>query len=225
MAKVIQRASDTKTENEFKQEYMGEFITDQDTYFPRSIILNAISDIVEQHQAEKGFRYFLGVDLARYGADESVYTTIAYDNEVLRVTNIQTTAKKPLTDSMGRIQSLHKQFKYEKIFIDETGLGGGSVDFLKEKNLPIAPVTFTARNKEDLYKNLKLKMEQATIKIPDNKRLIEQLANLQYDYTSSGITRIHHPDNGHDDYPDSLALAAFGAREKGFIFSFGDESA
>jgi phage FluMu gp28-like protein len=223
MLNVIERAKNTKTENEFRQEYLGEFVTDEDTYFSRELILNAVSDIIEQHSAEPNYRYFLGVDLARYGADESVYTISSYDGELVKVVHIQSTSKKPLTDSMGRIQELHNNFRFDKIFIDESGLGGGSVDFLKERNLPIEPVTFTLKNKEELYKNLKLLMEKNQLRIPDNKKLIDQLANLQYDYTSTRLMRIHHPDNGHDDYPDSLALACFGARSKNIVIDWGDD--
>jgi len=35
---------------------------------------------------------------------------------------------------------------------------------------------------------------------------------LTYSLTAGGKTKITHPDNGHDDHPDALALAADGYR-------------
>ncbi|CAK0754732.1 hypothetical protein CCP3SC1AL1_2110007 [Gammaproteobacteria bacterium] len=32
---------------------------------------------------------------------------------------------------------------------------------------------------------------------------------MHYEYNSDGLLMIHHEDNGHDDWPDSLALSLF----------------
>jgi hypothetical protein len=41
-------------------------------------------------------------------------------------------------------------------------------------------------------------------------RLARELKKLTYSLTAGGKTKITHPDNGHDDHPDALALAADG---------------
>jgi hypothetical protein len=71
------------------------------------------------------------------------------------------------------------------------------------------------QNKEEMYKSLKLLMEQKKIKYPNHEKLIRQLSDLQYEFTENGHLKLHHPENGHDDYPDSLVLAvAYAIRPK-----------
>jgi len=126
------------------------------------------------------------------------------------------TSKKPMTDVMGRVQVLHDNFDFRNIYIDNNGIGAGSGDFLNEAGLPIELNQFSQKSKHEIYTNLKLLMERSRDKkgiifrIPDHNKLSWQLAEMQYKYSSNGLMKIHHPDkpNAHDDYCDSLALAA-----------------
>jgi len=203
-------------ENEFRQEYLAEFVEDVDTYFPRPLVMSVAGDIEEVKEPREGFLYFLGVDIARYGMDETVFIVLEVDptTSTGQVVEITRTAKKPTTDTMGRIKELHKKWKFRTIYPDETSLGGGVVDVLLEAKLPVKPISFGARaenrkesNKEYMYKSLKWLMENKKIKIPHYHKLINQLVELREDYTASGRLMVKHPERGHDDYPDALALA------------------
>ena len=68
-----------------------------------------------------------------------------------------------------------------------------------------------------MYKNLKLLMEQKKLFIPKHDKLIMQLTDLQYQFTEAGHLKIHHPENGHDDYPDSLALSVINTITRGAV--------
>lgn len=209
------------TELEFNQEYLGEFMEEMDTYFPRELILNCVEEIEEHKEMISHTNYYLGVDCARYGLDSTVYITIAEDSfGMLRVVNMIETSKKPITDIVNRVQALQRVFNYRGIYIDATGLGAGAADMLKEKGVPLRNmpmstnqerkgegIQFTLQNKEKLYKNLKLLMEKGRIFFPNHKKLIHQLSELQVDYTDAGHLKLHHPERGHDDFPDALALA------------------
>jgi len=206
------------TEMEYERMIMGEFVEAMDAWFPRSLVLGCVAE-VETHEAPRSHtEYHLGVDIARYGLDETVYTIIAHNSEGENsVVNIRHTSKLPLTDVTGRIQFLHGIFNFVGIYVDESGLGGGVVDSLQQKGVPITDlnnesggVQFTLQNKEYMYKNLKLLMEQGKIKFPKHDKLIQQLSDLQYEFTESGHVKLKHPDGGHDDFPDSLALACAG---------------
>ena len=61
---------------EYQQMYEGEFVESVDAYFERELIMSCISEIEELNQPDKGklVNYYLGVDCARYGLDETVYT-------------------------------------------------------------------------------------------------------------------------------------------------------
>lgn len=155
-----------------------------------------------------------------FGLDESVFTVIEVTEEGnAEVVHIEGTSKKPLTDTIGRVVELNKIFNFKKVYADETGLGAGAIDMLKEKGIRVFPVTFTLERKDKMYNNLHWMMENGKIKFPSTPKLINQLSQLAYEYTSSGQVKIHAPERGHDDYPDSLALAcSFNIAEPGIKF-------
>ena len=220
----LQGMRQSKTNLEFLQEFEGEFLDEQDTYFSRELILDCIGEIEERHGPRDHAEYYLGVDCARYGLDETVYT-IAELNHLgqVEIIFIKSTQKMPITDIIGRVQAFNQKWDFKAVYIDESGLGAGAVDSLKQRGIRVMSldnqaggVQFTLPNKEYLYKNLKLLMEQRKIKFPKMDKLINQLSDLQYEFTEAGHTKIHHPDNGHDDFPDSLALSVAGIGKKNY---------
>jgi phage FluMu gp28-like protein len=209
------------TENDYLQEYEGEFIDESGCYFPRELILSCIYDAPLLITVEPDKKYFLGVDCARFGNDETVYVIGESDGKLMKIIEIIRTKQMPITDIIGRVRTLHAKYKFDTVFIDETGLGGGATDVLKEFNIPLRNtkgekegITFTLSNKQEMYKNLKYLMENRLIKFPDDKILILQMSSLVYQYTASRNLSIHHPDrpNAHDDIPDALALCALGLK-------------
>lgn len=216
----------SKTELEYRQEFEGEFLEEQDTYFPRELVLSMIDeDLDYRDHPESQREHYLGVDVARYGLDETTYIIAEVDKtQNVKIVFIKSTTKKPLTDVIGRVKALHALWDFKGIYIDATGIGAGSADVLKADGLPLkqlgssvgdpnkhkAGIQFTLKNKEEMYKNLKLIMEQGRISCPKHDKLIFQMCELQYEFTEAGHLKLHHPDNGHDDYPDALALAVAG---------------
>jgi phage FluMu gp28-like protein len=222
------------TENEYRQEILGEFVSDADSFFPREVVLNCMEEYAEVSETESAeASYDLGVDLARYGVDENVYTVSKFlPDGSAKVVRIEVTKKVPLSDAMGRIIDLDKRFNFGNIYIDETGLGAGVVDkVLEDKRIEfkIKPTTFTQENKETMYRNLKWLFENKKIAIPNNwnvsQKLLFQLTELQYKFSSNGHMSVHHPDNGHDDFPDSLALSVMRLRKKPSSFGLAGSSA
>lgn len=209
----LEQERNSMTDMEFRQEYLAEFVAEADTWFSPDLVLQCINDQTFIHNPNEQDTY-LGVDLARFGTDDSVYTLVqAQKNGVLRVFEIQSTSRLPLTDAIGRIKALHKEWHFRRIFVDETGLGAGVADVIRESNLPITPVTFTLEEKEVMYKGLKRLMENTVegktpcVWLPDNQKLKYQLIEMEYEYTSGSHIKFHHADGGHDDFNDSLALA------------------
>lgn len=157
--------------------------------------------------------YVLGCDFARLGEDETVLIILEQpwgENKIVYCVYIEIISKMPLTHAHGRIVRLHEKFHFKKIYLDETGMGAGPSDYLREQlGSIIEPITFTIQSKEDMYSNLKILMESGRLKLPPHKKLIHQLQELMYETTSSGHIKIHHRDRGFDDLADSLALAAY----------------
>lgn len=216
----IEEQRETLTPIQFKQEILGKFVEAADAYFTTEEVLNdnvAVSDPVTQ-EADK---CYLGADVAHTGDDASVYISMDANGNVF---HIDATHGKKLTDAMGRITTLDNRHNYDKILIDQTGLGQGVVDQLEETiGRKVEGFTFTNTKKADLYSTLKdaFQNEEITFRFErnagnDTNKMVQQLTALEYSYTSTGRMRIEHPSGGHDDFCDALALANWARNNRAF---------
>ena len=165
-------------------------------------------------------KYVLGCDFGRVSDETALVvieqTPFSQGNDALFVVYIETHQNKPLTHAIGRIKYLDSKFHFKRIFLDATGMGTGPSDILKEElGGRVEGINFTLNSKAEMFTNLKLLLQQGKLKIPtpDNsipntKKLTYQLLSIQSEYTSSGIPKLSHPDNTHDDSVCALALAS-----------------
>jgi len=195
-------------------EILGNFVEDRDVYFKQSLIDSCVEEYGMGFPHPKS-EFFLGVDFARLGEDETVMIVIERSmNGEIKVNYIESLKGKKLTESVGVIKLLNESYNFEKIYLDETGLGAGPTDMLTEALGSIVEgVTFTMKSKMDMYSNLKKLMQQHRLKIPNNKKLVYQLLDLRYETTSSGQLKLHHSERGHDDFCDALALSCLVFKE------------
>lgn len=190
-------------QEEYIQEVEGEFLDIGDALFPREMLLEAISD----RKPYGRVRWYLGIDVARSGKDETVYTTLAVDDDnTIYVIDQEAEGQSNMMDVASRIQHLMQIRPYESIFIDETGLGGGLIDICRSYNLPVRGVIFTMTEKVEMYTNLRVFFENHKIKIPTIGKLINQLQYMRREYTEEQ-GRLKIVSDTKDDYADSLAVA------------------
>tara|TARA_B100000029_G_scaffold513965_1_gene615127 strand:- start:7537 stop:8919 length:1383 start_codon:yes stop_codon:yes gene_type:complete len=190
------------TRDEYVQEVEGEFLDIGNALIPNSLIQEAIVDFRPKGQV----RYYMGVDIARTGRDETVFTVIGVDeNDTVFVEDVQAESQSNVVDVCGRVGEFVRNYRLERVFVDETGLGGGLIDLAREQDLPCQGVVFSLQQKAEMYKNLRLLFENHNIKLKDINKLVYQLSYLRREYTETGIMKIRSDE--HDDYPDSLVLA------------------
>lgn len=238
----------------FQAEYEAEFISAAKNFFTYESIQAAISDIIEYAEDHVNSSpipesdFYLGVDVARYGNDKTVFAVMKKDSNNRRheIVFIKELEKSSIDASVDYALFLHEKFQFKKIFVDDTGLGGGFVDFLsRQLNATrytktqsslyskvryssdiVNPVTFTNKSKMELFSHLKLMFEKKEIKIPPNKKLLYELSTFEYELMPDQRNlKLHHPDvpNAHDDYVDALALAVQGTRSQEGRIMFADE--
>jgi len=204
------------TSIQFRQEIKGEFVESADSFFTREELMNCAYESVERKDKQIAY---LGVDLASTGGDESVYVSIDGDGNIF---DIEHTTGKSMTDAMGRIRELDSYNDYTKIMVDATGLGTGVVDQVKEDlGRKVEGFKFTNEKKQSLYNTLKNHLQDGKVRFsfvpgkdePENN-MVDQCLELEYEYTSTGKTKIHHPSGGHDDFSDALALAVWAKSQK-----------
>jgi len=190
------------TKEEYVQEVDGEFLDIGDSLIPHSLIREAINDKLPQGR----LRFFMGVDVARTGRDETVYTVIGMDErDHVFVEDVQSESQSNIVDVAGKCRELADRYRVETVYADETGLGGGLIDLARENGVPIRGVVFTLQEKAEMYKNLRLLFENHRISMRQINKMVFQLSYLRREYTETGIMKIKSDE--HDDYPDSLALA------------------
>ena len=190
------------TKDEYVQEVDGEFLDIGNALIPNNLITEAIVDYIPKGRVT----YYMGVDVARTGRDETVYTVVGLDEEdIIFIEEIEFEDQSNIVQVSGRIQDFVRKYRLETVYIDETGLGGGLVDLAREQGTPVRGVLFTLQEKADMYKDLRLLFENHRIKLKQINKLIYQLSYLRREYTETGIMKIKSDE--HDDYPDSLVLA------------------
>ena len=209
------------TSTQFKQEILGQFVESADSFFTRDELISCAVESVDQQSNVS----FMGVDLASTGGDESVYVCIDEEGNVF---HIEHTTDKPMTDAMGRIRELDSYHGFNKIMVDSTSLGQGTVDQVQESlGNKVEGFKFSNEKKQSLYNTLKNELQNGNITfeyIPGKNekagnKMVNQCLELEYSYTSSGKMRIEHPPGGHDDFSDALALSVWAKSQKKFARS------
>ena len=227
---------------QFRTEYGAEFIPDEDSYFGYELVRGCIQDIEPLNGPRDKMTYILGCDFARMGEDANVFVVVeaGKDEEPHRVVYIQEIKQTKLDVIIDFVLDLYRHWHFQRIYMDETGLGAGVTDVLARELNPtrqktkvstfnssyygndiVVGVTFTMKNKLDIFSNAKLLMERGKVLIPHHTTLDFQLQDFRYEQTASMHVKLHHPDGGHDDYCDAFALACRGvAHESDMILDF-----
>lgn len=163
----------------------------------------------------------LSVDVARFGADETVIAVRRGDV----VTRLWTYQGLDTMKVAGRVIAHAMEERAEAVVVDEVGVGAGVVDRLEEQGLSgLLPVHFGARplalRDADQFLNLRAqtfwalrdRFRMRRIRLPHDEKLSAQLANLRYTYTSAGQIQIESKDEMRrrglpsPDRADALAL-------------------
>jgi hypothetical protein len=190
------------TREEYVQEVEGEFLDIGDALIPNSLIV----DSLQEGRPIGRIKYFMGVDVARTGRDETVYTVVSVDEkDNVFLEEVAAESQSNVVDVAGRLQDFVHKYNIQTVYVDETGLGGGLLDLSREQGMPCRGVMFTLQEKAEMYKNLRLLFENHRIKLKNINKMVYQLSYLRREYTETGIMKIKSDE--HDDYPDSLVLA------------------
>lgn len=226
----LQHEKATMTKREYAQEYLGEFVDDLMQLFPDSLI-SACQLLKRPSSILPDKDYYLGVDVARMGGDESTFQILQrlQNNKLEQVESIAK-SKTLTTQTTEEIISLNKIYNFRKIYIDDGGIGAAVFDSLlrnEETKRKVVPINNAARSltrddkkrkrlmKEDLYNNLLSLMEHSEIKILDDAEIFQSLKSVQYEYDEAGKMRIF---GRYTHIAEGLIRAAWCVKEKHLNF-------
>jgi len=214
---------------EFKILYEAEFPDEAtDALFSQK----AIEYATTKGKLKEG-KIYIGIDVARFGADLTVATVIKLKDNEISVEAIHSWGKADLMATADRISNLSDELSPELILVDDTGLGGGCTDRLNQLGYSVYPINFGEKSphkryanmKTEIFMNLSVILTEKRISIPNHKELKNQMLKMRYEISSGAKISIVDNQDKSPDYADSLAIACYsamldsseaGAPEKGF---------
>ena len=150
----------------------------------------------------KDSTYFLGVDVARMGEDESTFEIFELkDNGHLYQVENQITKKTTLPQTFEHIKQLGALYDFSKIFIDSEGIGVGVFDWLmfddETKNITEAIDNSRQIMSKDgktrklqktlKYSHMKMLMETGKVHLLDDPNIFQSLKSVQFAYTNDNL--------------------------------------
>lgn len=226
------------TNLQYQQEYLGEFIDDLRQLFPNKLIRQCMTQ--EKENPKPNAEYYLGVDIARMGEDQSTFEVLDATNpNNIRHTENLMTEKTKLTETIDRIIMMNRLYQFKKIGIDDAGIGAGVYDVLhreEETKRKIIGLNNAKRSiekkfinlkmrerkktllKEDMYFNLLNYMEKGEIQLLNENEVFLSLSSIQYEYADDGKLKIF---GNYTHIVEGLIRAAWLIKTKGLnIYAF-----
>ncbi len=160
----------------------------------------------------------MGVDVARYGADKSIICL----RRGHRVERLIAFEKMDTMRLAGEVRDIAEALGVPAVFVDETGVGGGVVDRLKDLCVPVIGVEAGGRAYRpsqfadlhaETYWEVARRLREGDISLPPDDELAGQLLAQRYEVSTTG--RIHLDSKAKlrrkgvasPDRADALALA------------------
>lgn len=186
----------------FKSKVLGEFPDEDDTAF---FSQNAIDKAIDtEYEDDTEVPVVMGVDLARFGEDDSVI----YTNRGGRVRQYAKWSKATAVESANRVHQAALELGCQEVRVDGAGLGGPVVDqlaamangkyivisILGSAASPDRTRWFNARAYN--FDSLREQMLEGKIDIdPDDADLLDEMMMLRYKFHGTGSIQIESKDD------------------------------
>ena len=158
----------------------------------------------------------IGVDVARFGDDKTVYSVIQ-GNRLMRQ---EAESKKDTMEVAGKARRFYQDEAAKAVYVDDVGVGGGVTDRLREQGVSVVPVNAGEKAIDsERFANKRAEMWWMLREwicddgsIPNDTRLIADLTAPKFTYTSKGQIKLESKDETKKrlgrspDFGDSLAI-------------------
>lgn len=214
----------------FLSKVLGEFPGDGDnSFYPQRLITQAHDTTIPYDEAT---RPNLGVDIARYGQDESVI----YENRGGRIRIKEHWGKTDTVESATRIHKTANELVASEVRIDASGIGGAVFDMLEklpefqDKVYTLIGIDGGTRasdpsrwinTRAENHDSLREQMADGLIDLDfEDSELSEQLLNLTFKFNSRGAIQITSKDDLKtvmDGSPDRMDAAIYSAVDMSWL--------
>lgn len=202
MLKYLESERERLTEAQYQQEYLA-IPSDKTKQIFSDKLIAKVMKAVRPNNINRTKDYVCGVDPAGLGKDEGSISTFEVNNEQLTQTDHIITEKLYTTQTTDRIVELDRVYDFDKIYVDDGGIGFGvfsellNEDQTKFKTIPLnnssRPLDYQDKRKkkifyEDLIFNLLNQMEKGKIELLQDSEIRESLKSYKFDYSKKDKT-------------------------------------
>ena len=209
------------SKNKYTTEILGEFLTNDGLLFTN--ISACIGDAVPTEKTA-----YIGIDFATGSdGDYTVLTAINGKGQVFKQVAVNDlTPTKQVDWLVGIIENIKKGYTIRTILAEKNSIGAVYIDYMRKSllksNLTVQEFITTNDSKRRIIEQLQTAFEQATITIPNDPVLINELKRFQATVNPTTKVVRYEGKNCHDDRTMSLAFAyeAYLRRLGNFTISF-----
>jgi hypothetical protein len=218
------------TELQYAQQYLAQFLEEQGQLFSDELIKRCqclVRQVVNPPLVVGSGDYFLGVDVARMGGDETTFEVLERRGALFY--HIESIVHKYTltTETIDKIVDLERKYAFKTVYIDDGGLGVAVFDQLltiDETKGKVVAINNASRSldrdgkrkrkllKEDLYMNLKRMMESGHIQLLNDPEVFLSLKSIIIEHSpKNSDVRIY---GRYSHIAEGLIRAAWGVRDK-----------
>ena len=209
------------SKNKYTTEILGEFLENDGLLFTN--ISACIGDAVPTEKTA-----YIGIDFATGSdGDYTVLTAINGKGQVFKQVAVNDlTPTKQVDWLVGIIENIKKGYTIRTILAEKNSIGAVYIDYMRKSllksNLTVQEFITTNDSKRRIIEQLQTAFEQATITIPNDPVLINELKRFQATVNPTTKVVRYEGKNCHDDRTMSLAFAyeAYLRRLGNFTISF-----
>lgn len=135
----------------------------------------------------------LGVDIARFGENSSVIAK----KQGRKIFELEVLPKMDLMQTAHHIAETIKKERPVQVFIDESGIGAGVVDRLRQLNFTVTGINGGNQSTNPRFLNRRAEIWwtmkefiEGLCELPKDQRLKEELTCIEYDFTDKGRIRL-----------------------------------
>ena len=197
MIEYLKREQARMTELNYAQQYLAQFLEELGQLFNDELIEQTqVLDRVN-HVKKEGI-YYLGVDVARMGGDETTFEVLQRVGDTFKQRENIIHRYTLTTETVDKVLELEEKYNFKTIYIDDGGLGVAVFDQLlrepttKRKVIAINNASRSIEPddkrkrkllKEDLYINLRHMMERKQIQLLRDSEIHTSLKSIIYEIT------------------------------------------
>jgi phage FluMu gp28-like protein len=199
-------------EERFRIEYLAEFVSEEDSFFPISLLRSCVEDYTPTLEPGLVWGYDPG------GKDSmAAIVAVKWVGEKAYVMFHKAIKSDSYVTVDLMLADLHKQYPFSRLVFDRTGIGGPLEEHLRELGLPIEPVVITADRAQEMMFNMKALMENRKLALPNSFDLLNHLNAVTAEKSWSGRHLFRKRTGTYDDLAYALALA-LKEEKRGVIF-------